>query len=286
MTRLPLRFFALLILVSLTAVAQNKVVWSEQEKPIYEQVRKLRSLSDDARARANKDLALKIRALPATPNKLRLAVGLAGLSTEGDFGRDALQEVTTTLAEALREQPQAPEKAEPAYAYSELAKLARYEHMQVSLQDEQYERAVKLGEEQEQRRAKVDFTVTDLSGRTWARKDLKGKVVLLNFWATWCPPCRKEMPDLDAIYDKFKKKGLVVLSVSDEDETTVRRYLSEFHYSYPLALDSGRKLNTAFEIEGIPKSFVYDREGNLVTQSIDMRTRGQFLKMLEEAGLK
>src|ERR1700688_4980241 len=84
---------------------EQKVVWSSQEKPLAEKIRGLRGLPDDVRARTTKNLALEIRQLPALPNKLRLANDLASLSTEGDFGRDTLQEVATTLANALREQP-------------------------------------------------------------------------------------------------------------------------------------------------------------------------------------
>ena len=84
---------------------QKPIVWSAEEKPIADQIHGLRGLADDVRAGTTKDLALKIRKLPATANKLRLAVGLAGLSTEGDFGHDTLQEVATTLAETLRERP-------------------------------------------------------------------------------------------------------------------------------------------------------------------------------------
>ena len=97
---------ALLVLGLQLAWAQQKqVAWSADEKPIADQIHGLRALADDVRAGTTKDLALKIRKLPAGENKLRLAVGLAGLSTEGDFGHDTLQEVTTTLAVALREHP-------------------------------------------------------------------------------------------------------------------------------------------------------------------------------------
>src|ERR1700683_3474075 len=99
--------FSSLWLLHATGDAQEKTVWSDQEKPIVEQIRGLRKLDDTVRARTTKDLALQIRQLPVVPNKLRLAGALAGLSTEGDFGRDTLQEVTTTLASALREQPPA-----------------------------------------------------------------------------------------------------------------------------------------------------------------------------------
>jgi len=75
----------------LASAQKREVVWSEDEKPIADQIHGLRGLADDVRAGTTKDLALKIRKLPATKNKLRLAVGLAGLSTEGDFGHDTLQ---------------------------------------------------------------------------------------------------------------------------------------------------------------------------------------------------
>ncbi len=89
----------------LASAQKKEVVWSAEEKPIADQIHGLRGLADDVRAGTTKDLALKIRKLPASENKLRLAVGLAGLSTEGDFGHDTLQEVATTLADTLRERP-------------------------------------------------------------------------------------------------------------------------------------------------------------------------------------
>jgi peroxiredoxin len=77
----------------------------------------------------------------------------------------------------------------------------------------------------------------------------------------------------------------VVLSISDEEVAKVSPFITERNISYPLLLDPGRKVNDAFVVEGIPKSFVYDREGKLVAQSVDMRTRSQFQQMLAAAGL-
>jgi len=76
-----------------------------------------------------------------------------------------------------------------------------------------------------------------------------------------------------------------VLSISDEEAAKVSPFITERNISYPVLLDPGRKVNDAFVVEGIPKSFVYDREGKLVAQSIDMRTRCQFQQMLATAGL-
>ena len=283
------------------ASAQKKeVVWSADEKPLADQIHGLRGLADDVRAGTTKDLALKIRKLPATENKLRLAVNLAGLSTEGDFGHNTLQEVATTLAETLRERPvpwaepknpDAASKAtrEPARPYIELATLVRYEHVEVSPDlnnDEQFRTAMTRLEADDRKREHPEFTLKDLSGKTWTFAELRGKVVLVNFWATWCPPCRKEMPDLETLYGRFSSKGLVVLGISDEEAAKVEPFIRERKVSFPVLLDPGRKVNEMFVVEGIPKSFVYDREGKLVAQSIDMRTQKQFMEMLAKAGLE
>jgi peroxiredoxin len=280
------------------AEGQHKeIVYSADEKPIADQIHGLRALPDDVRAGATKDLALKIRKLPAAENKLRLAAGLAGLSTEGDFGHAALQEVATTLAQALREHPlpwpdskssEADAKAAraPAFPYIELASLARYEHVDASLDDEQFRAAMTRLEANDRKREHLDFTLKDLSGKTWTSSELRGKVVLVNFWATWCPPCRKEMPDLQSLYRRFSAQGFVVLGISDEDRAKVEPFILERKVSFPVLLDPGRKVNEMFVVEGIPKSFVYNREGKLVAQSIDMRTEKQFLEMLGKAGLE
>ncbi len=265
---------------------EQKVVWSALEKPIADRIGGLRSLPDGVRGQATKKLAIEIRQLPTTPNKLRLANSLAMLSTEGDFGHDMLQEVATTLATALREQPLPAKNGRPPQPYVELAELVRYEHVQASLDDPQFDAAVAKLEADNERRQQADFTLAELGGKTWTLKEQRGKVVVLNFWATWCPPCRKEMPDLETLYQQFKEQGLVILAISDEDKGKVRPFIAQQKVTYPILLDPGRKVNELFQIEGIPKTFVYDRNGKLVAQSIDMRTRRQFLEMLAQAGIK
>jgi peroxiredoxin len=284
---------AIIVLISVAALlaacsglaAQAKPAWSAAEQPIVAKLRGLREVPDEARGGVTQQLALEIRRLPAAPSKIQLALGLASLSTEGDFGQQTLQEVATTLAGALREQPVPDEKGEPAMPYMELAQLVRYEHVKVDLDAAPLAAALADLAALDQRRAAADFTLRDLAGKEWKLSALRGKVVLVNFWATWCPPCRKEIPDLGALYSRFGKQGFVVLAISDEEAAKVAPFIQEQNVKYPVLLDTDRKVNELFGVEGIPKSFVYDRDGKLVATAIDMRTRNQFLAMLAKAGL-
>jgi peroxiredoxin len=257
-----------------------------EEKAISDQIRQLRSVPDSERGGVIRRTAQQIRALPAGNRKVGLAGSLANLSTEGDFGADALREVAATLSAALAEQPQPDGKGGPARAYVTLAQLARYEQIPVSLDAPAYKAALAKLEDEDRRRASADFTLPDLNGKKWSLRELRGKVVMVNFWATWCPPCRKEFPDLQALQKQFKGKGLVVLAISDEDAEKVGRFVATQKVTFPVLLDRGRKVTESFEVDGIPKTFVYDREGKLVATAIDMRTPQQFLAMLAKAGLR
>ncbi|MHB8635437.1 MAG: TlpA disulfide reductase family protein [Fimbriimonadaceae bacterium] len=277
------------ILLALSCVAGSRIFgqqtpFTTAEKAIDMRIGKLRQTPDNQRGAATKSIALDLRKLPPTNDKVLLAYALANLSTEGDFGHDALQQVATTLATALHERPQPDEQGAPASVYVELAQLARYEHVKVRLVDPAYQAAVTELAAMHADQAKVDFTLQDITGKTWTRSALKGKVVLVNFWATWCPPCRKEMPDLERLYKEFGDRGFVVLAISDEVSTTVAPFIAKQGYTFPILLDPGRKVNTAYHVQGIPNSFLYNRQGKLVAQAIDMRTRGQFLKMLASVG--
>lgn len=253
---------------------------------IHAQMKQLRATPDAERGTVTSRLAKEIRELPAGMPKLRLAYNLCNLSTEGDFGQSTLQEVATTLQQALNEQPQPRQEGRPAAPYTELATLVRYEHVSAALDDGQFQEALRQLEADDQAREQADFTATDLAGRTWHLKELKGKVVLINFWATWCPPCRKEMPDLEQLSKEFAAQGLVILAFSDETEERVKPFLAKQGITYPVLIDKDSALHKAFRVEGIPKSFVFNREGKLSDVAIDMRTRGQFLRMLERAGLQ
>lgn len=254
-----------------------------QTNTLSEKIHSLRSLPDDKRAIATRDLAKQIGVLPLGEDRLGLAANLVSLSTEGDFGRDTLQQVTNLVVSSM-EGVKADNPMKP-FLYSVLAELVKYEGMQVKIKDAAFRKAQTDLDQLDKERDGIDFTLTDIKGETWTRSKLKGKVVLVNFWATWCPPCRKEMPDIDALAAQFESKGFVVLAISDEPKETVEKFVKEKGYAYHFLLDPGRKVNTLYHIQGIPKSFIYGRDGHLVAQTIDMRTKGQFLKLLAKAGL-
>jgi thiol-disulfide isomerase/thioredoxin len=115
------------------------------------------------------------------------------------------------------------------------------------------------------------FTVTDLNGKTTSSAEWRGKVVLVNFWATWCPPCRAEIPDLIALQDKYRDK-LVVLGVSEDEESidVVKRFVADHHLNYPVVMSSPelRKLFPA--VMALPTTFVLDRDGKMAQKNIGM----------------
>lgn len=121
---------------------------------------------------------------------------------------------------------------------------------------------------QEHNRAMVDvpaplFDTTDLFGNRQRLEDYKGRVVLVNRWATWCGPCRAEMPALDRLYREQKDRGLVVLGMSDESISVQRRFLNEIKVSYPLLTLSGNVPSFYRDIARYPATFLIDRRGRL-----------------------
>jgi thiol-disulfide isomerase/thioredoxin len=109
----------------------------------------------------------------------------------------------------------------------------------------------------------IAFTLSDLSGKKVSLSSFKGKVVFLNFWATWCPPCRGEMPSMERLYQKLKDKGLVILAVDlQEDAKSVRKFVNELKLTFPVALDSDGKVGAAYGARSIPTSYIIGRAGS------------------------
>lgn len=109
-----------------------------------------------------------------------------------------------------------------------------------------------------------NFTYKDLNGESRELKDLKGKVVLLRFWADWCPICTEEMPIIEKYYQEAKDKGFIVLAVNfKQPEDKVRAYKEKLNLSFPVALDQKGKISNQYNVRGLPWNFVINKEGIL-----------------------
>jgi peroxiredoxin len=107
-----------------------------------------------------------------------------------------------------------------------------------------------------------DFTLTTLDGETVTLSALRGRPVLINFWATWCPPCRAELPAIQSAYDRYADQGLVVLAVDmAEPPQTVAAFAEEFGLRFPIPLDRDGQVAAQYRVRAIPTSFFVDREG-------------------------
>ena len=113
------------------------------------------------------------------------------------------------------------------------------------------------------------FAVEDLAGRRHSNDALHGRVTLVDFWATWCAPCRKSMPELQALHEKYGGRGLTVLGISIDEggAAKVRKFVVSKRFTYPIALDSEKAPAwEAFRVKAVPAAFLIDRQGQVVAQ--------------------
>jgi len=109
-----------------------------------------------------------------------------------------------------------------------------------------------------------DFRLTDLAGKEQSLGQYRGKIVLLNFWATWCKPCTTEMPAMQTMYDKLRDKGFVVLAVNElEDDAKVREHIKQYGHTFPVLMDRDNKVANQFGVFGLPVSVFIDQEGRV-----------------------
>jgi peroxiredoxin len=117
-----------------------------------------------------------------------------------------------------------------------------------------------------------EFSVKSPDGKTIRLADYRGKVVFLNFWATWCAPCRDEMPAMQRLYQKYRDRGLVVLAVSLDSETSgVAPFVKQLGVSFPIAQDLTWTVAERYRVNRLPSSFLVDRQGTLVALAIGPR---------------
>jgi cytochrome c biogenesis protein CcmG/thiol:disulfide interchange protein DsbE len=110
-----------------------------------------------------------------------------------------------------------------------------------------------------------DFTLTTFDGQQYSIEDYRGKVVLVNFWASWCKPCEQEAVELEQAYQNFKNREVVFLGVDYVDtETEALAYLDRFNITYPNGPDLGTRISQAFRIRGVPETYIVGRDGKIV----------------------
>jgi len=109
-----------------------------------------------------------------------------------------------------------------------------------------------------------DFTLQDLEGRTWTLRQLKGRPVMINFWATWCPPCRLEMPLMQRAYEKYGDQGFIILAVNirtDRGREAVEAFVKELGLTFPILLDTTGQVEELYRVRAYPTSFFVSRDG-------------------------
>jgi len=117
-----------------------------------------------------------------------------------------------------------------------------------------------------------DFTLPLVGGDKLRLSAQRGKVVLINFWATWCPPCREEMPAMERLWQQQKGQGFVLVAVSvDADTKKVKPYLDEHKLAFPVGLDPRMDLANTYTVRALPSSFIVDRNGNLTALALGPR---------------
>lgn len=128
-----------------------------------------------------------------------------------------------------------------------------------------------------------EITLEDLNGNTVSLKDYEGeKIVLLNFWASWCPPCRAEMPDLDKLYEENKDDDFIVLAVNlGESEDTVKKFIEQNGYGFPVLLDKTQEVGITYQTFSIPTSVMVDKEGKIRAYRPGLMTYAEMKEMLD-----
>jgi peroxiredoxin len=125
------------------------------------------------------------------------------------------------------------------------------------------------------------FTLADVHGNTVSLESLKGKVVLLNFWAPWCRPCKEELPDLDGLHKKYSSRGFTVLSVCMEPSASaVNKYLQKRPVSFPVLVDKDNEVSEAYLVSGLPVSFLIGKDG--IIRHKHMGYEKEYLKVYEQ----
>ncbi|MCY4073253.1 MAG: cytochrome c biogenesis protein/redoxin [Chloroflexi bacterium] len=128
-----------------------------------------------------------------------------------------------------------------------------------------------------------DFTITTVDGQELALSDLRGKVVLLNFWGTWCGPCRREMPEFQKAYEEWGEEGFLILAIAYNDtEAAIRDFRDEFGLTFPLALDDSGEINNSYAVQTRPSTYIIGRDGLVRTKHFGIMTEPQLRELFDD----
>jgi peroxiredoxin len=120
--------------------------------------------------------------------------------------------------------------------------------------------------------AAIDFTLNDMDGAQHRLSQYRGKVVIINFWATWCPPCRFELPSMEKAYQILKEEGVVMLAINvGEDSDTIFNFTADYPVTFPLLLDKTGEIIRQYPVIGLPTSFIINPKGQMVYRVIGTR---------------
>ncbi|HLJ48561.1 MAG TPA: redoxin domain-containing protein [Bryobacteraceae bacterium] len=134
-------------------------------------------------------------------------------------------------------------------------------------------------------RPAMDFTLKNLNGEKVTLSDLRGQVVLIDFWASWCGPCRHELPTIEKLHREYENKGLVVLGINDEDSGLAKKFLVKNEYTIPVLMDAKKEVAKAYGTRAIPTVVVVDKNGVIRAHFVGGRSEEQLRLALKSAGL-
>ncbi|TDY02822.1 TlpA family protein disulfide reductase [Thiohalophilus thiocyanatoxydans] len=116
------------------------------------------------------------------------------------------------------------------------------------------------------------FTLEDMDGKTYKLEDYKGQVVVVNFWASWCPPCREEMPSMERAWKQLQEEDIAMLAINvGEDADTIFTFTADYPVSFPLPMDQDSTVINEWPIQGLPTTFVLDKQGRIVYRVVGGR---------------
>jgi len=117
-----------------------------------------------------------------------------------------------------------------------------------------------------------DFVLADIDGNQYRLSDYRGQVVIVNFWATWCPPCRAEMPSMQRAWQQLEKEGILMLGINvGEDEDTIFQFTANYPVEFPLLMDQDSRVINQWPVRGLPTTFVMSPEGKITYRAIGGR---------------